>query len=78
MNEFLNELANMMEMMENCDQLVARAGRWTIEVNTRTYRTPMEREITFTRVIEPEVEEEPELDVISEAEEGTENDLPFC
>lgn len=78
MNEFLNELVNMMEMMEHVDYLRAKIGRWTIEINTRTYRTPMEREITFTRVVEQEVEEEPELDVISEEEEGTENDLPFC
>ena len=78
MNEFLNELANMMEMMEPVERLEAKIGRWTITISTCTYRTPMEREITFTRVLEPEVEEEPELDVISEAEEGTENDLPFC
>lgn len=66
MNEFLNELVNMMEMMEPVENLEAKIGRWTIEINTRTYRTPMEREITFTRVIEQEEQEV----------EETKDDLP--
>ena len=63
MNEFLTEVVKMMEMMDPCESMEATIGEWHIEIATRTYMTPVVREITFTRAIEPE-----------EVEEGGEND----